>query len=102
MQAAFPHMRDQGGGSIVNICSLNGVNAHMFSLEYNASKEALRTMTRTAAVEWPELRIALTSGYVGEDVDAVLADTTWPLLRKPYSSDQLRALLERLSATPAS
>ena len=57
-------------------------------------------LARTAAVQWPELRIALTSGYVGEDVDAVLADTTWPLLRKPYSSDQLRALLERLSAAP--
>jgi NAD(P)-dependent dehydrogenase (short-subunit alcohol dehydrogenase family) len=52
MNAAFPHMRDQGAGSIINICSLNGVNAHMFSVEYNASKEALRTMTRTAAVEW--------------------------------------------------
>lgn len=57
-------------------------------------------LARTAAVQWPELRIALTSGYVGEDVDAVLADTTWPLLRKPYSSDQLRALLERMSAAP--
>lgn len=52
MQEAFPHLRDQGGGSFVNICSLNGVNAHMYSAEYNASKEALRTLTRTAAVEW--------------------------------------------------
>jgi NAD(P)-dependent dehydrogenase (short-subunit alcohol dehydrogenase family) len=52
MQAAFPHMRDQGRGSIINICSLNGVNAHMYTAEYNASKEALRTLTRTAAVEW--------------------------------------------------
>jgi NAD(P)-dependent dehydrogenase (short-subunit alcohol dehydrogenase family) len=52
MQAAFPHMKAQGGGSIVNICSLNGVNAHVFSLEYNTAKEAVRTMTRTAAVEW--------------------------------------------------
>jgi NAD(P)-dependent dehydrogenase (short-subunit alcohol dehydrogenase family) len=52
MQAAFPHMKAQGGGSIVNLCSLNGVNAHVFTLEYNAAKEALRTMTRTAAVEW--------------------------------------------------
>ena len=58
-------------------------------------------LAREAAARWPDLRIALTSGYVGEDVDAVLADTVWPLLRKPYSSDQLRALLERLSATPA-
>lgn len=52
MNAAFPHMRDGGGGSIINICSLNGVNAHMYTAEYNATKEALRTMTRTAAVEW--------------------------------------------------
>jgi NAD(P)-dependent dehydrogenase (short-subunit alcohol dehydrogenase family) len=52
MNAAFPHMREQGRGSIINVCSLNGVNAHMYTLEYNASKEALRTMTRTAAVEW--------------------------------------------------
>lgn len=52
MNAAFPHMRAQGRGSIINICSLNGVNAHMFTLEYNTSKEALRTLTRTAAVEW--------------------------------------------------
>jgi NAD(P)-dependent dehydrogenase (short-subunit alcohol dehydrogenase family) len=52
MKAAFPHMRDAGKGSIINICSLNGVNAHMFTLEYNMAKEALRTMTRTAAVEW--------------------------------------------------
>ncbi|HQV57494.1 MAG TPA: glucose 1-dehydrogenase [Ilumatobacteraceae bacterium] len=52
MQAAFPHMYANGWGRVVNICSLNGVNAHMGTLEYNASKEALRTMTRTAAREW--------------------------------------------------
>ncbi len=52
MRAAFPHMKARQSGSIINICSLNGVNAHMFTLEYNVSKEALRTLTRTAAVEW--------------------------------------------------
>lgn len=52
MQAAFPHMRRQGWGRIVNLCSLNGVNAHMGTLEYNSAKEALRTLTRTAAREW--------------------------------------------------
>ncbi|WP_312599398.1 hypothetical protein [Brevundimonas sp.] len=46
------------------------------------------------------MRIALVSGYVGDDVDEVLADTPWPLLRKPYSSDQLRGLLEQLTAAP--
>jgi NAD(P)-dependent dehydrogenase (short-subunit alcohol dehydrogenase family) len=52
MKAAFPHMRGAGWGRIVNICSLNGVNAHMGSVHYNSTKEALRTLTRTAAREW--------------------------------------------------
>jgi NAD(P)-dependent dehydrogenase (short-subunit alcohol dehydrogenase family) len=52
MQAAFPHMRRVGWGRIVNLCSLNGVNAHMYTAEYNAAKEALRALTRTAAREW--------------------------------------------------
>jgi NAD(P)-dependent dehydrogenase (short-subunit alcohol dehydrogenase family) len=52
MQCAHPHMRDQGGGRIINICSLNGVNAHMYTAEYNAAKEAVRALTRTAAREW--------------------------------------------------
>lgn len=52
MQAAFPLMKAQGWGRVVNLCSLNGVNAHMGSLEYNCAKEALRTLTRTAAREW--------------------------------------------------
>lgn len=52
MQAVFPHMKQQGGGSIINLCSLNGVNAHMFTMHYNTVKEGVRTLTRTAAVEW--------------------------------------------------
>jgi NAD(P)-dependent dehydrogenase (short-subunit alcohol dehydrogenase family) len=52
MQAAFPHMKAKGWGRVINLCSLNGVNAHMGSLEYNTAKEALRTATRTAAREW--------------------------------------------------
>ncbi|WP_327172121.1 MULTISPECIES: SDR family NAD(P)-dependent oxidoreductase [unclassified Streptomyces] len=52
MQSAFPHMKARGWGRVINMCSLNGVNAHMGTLEYNAAKEALRTLTRTAAREW--------------------------------------------------
>ncbi|MEH6569104.1 MAG: SDR family oxidoreductase [Halioglobus sp.] len=52
MQAAFSPMVDNGYGRIINICSLNGVNAHKYTAEYNAAKEAVRAYTRTAAVEW--------------------------------------------------
>jgi NAD(P)-dependent dehydrogenase (short-subunit alcohol dehydrogenase family) len=52
MQAAFPAMRAQGFGRIISLCSLNGVNAHIGTAEYNSAKEALRALTRTAAREW--------------------------------------------------
>ncbi|WP_239025881.1 SDR family NAD(P)-dependent oxidoreductase [Sphingomonas paeninsulae] len=52
MQAAFPAMKARGWGRIVNIGSLNGVNAHIGSAEYNVCKEALRALSRTAAREW--------------------------------------------------
>jgi NAD(P)-dependent dehydrogenase (short-subunit alcohol dehydrogenase family) len=52
MQAAYPHMRAHGRGNIISLCSLNGVNAHIGTTEYNGAKEALRALTRTAAREW--------------------------------------------------
>ncbi|WP_287011683.1 PAS domain S-box protein [Brevundimonas sp.] len=58
-------------------------------------------LARRAARDWPDMRIALTSGYVGDDVDGVLADAPWPFLRKPYSADQLRRLVEGTPAASA-
>ncbi len=52
MVAAQKIMKAKGWGRIINVCSLNGVNAHMGTAEYNTSKEALRAATRTAAREW--------------------------------------------------
>ena len=57
MEAAFPHMKARRWGRIINVASLNGVNAHMYSAEYNVGKEALRAYTRTAAREWAALGI---------------------------------------------
>ena len=45
------------------------------------------------------MRIMLTSGYAGEDVDVALADAPWPFLRKPYSGEQLREALGDLLIT---
>ncbi len=52
MAAALPIMKSNGWGRVINMCSLNGVNAHMGTVEYNSAKEALRAATRTAAREW--------------------------------------------------
>ena len=57
MQAALPELEKRGTGRVINLCSLNGVNAHMYSVQYNAAKEALRTLTRTAAREWASRQV---------------------------------------------
>ena len=49
MNAAFPGMKARNYGRIINMCSLNGVNAHKYTSEYNACKEAVRAYSRTAA-----------------------------------------------------
>ncbi len=57
MQAVFPLMHERNWGRIINIASLNGVNAHPYTVDYNAAKEALRALTRTAAREWARHQI---------------------------------------------
>ncbi len=52
MQAVLPVMKATRSGAVINMCSLNGVNAHMGTAQYNIAKEALRAASRTAAREW--------------------------------------------------
>lgn len=52
MQAVYPHMKEQGWGRIVNFASAAGITGMRGYGAYNASKEAIRAITRTAAREW--------------------------------------------------
>ena len=52
MEAAFPAMRDQGGGSIVNTCSVWGIQCPPNTSDYAGNKAALEGLTRSAAQEW--------------------------------------------------
>jgi NAD(P)-dependent dehydrogenase (short-subunit alcohol dehydrogenase family) len=52
MQAVHPHMQRQGWGRIVNFASSMGITGGSGFAAYNASKEAVRALTRTAAREW--------------------------------------------------
>jgi NAD(P)-dependent dehydrogenase (short-subunit alcohol dehydrogenase family) len=57
MQFAFPHMRDAGGGSIINMGSSYGIRCEPGFLAYAASKESIRTLTKTGAREWGKHKI---------------------------------------------
>src|SRR4051794_7579539 len=52
MQAVYPHMHSQQWGRIVNFASSMGITGGRGFAAYNASKEAIRALTRTAAREW--------------------------------------------------
>src|SRR3954463_16519951 len=52
MQAVYPHMAAAGWGRIVNFASAAGITGMRGYGAYNASKEAIRALTRTAAREW--------------------------------------------------
>jgi NAD(P)-dependent dehydrogenase (short-subunit alcohol dehydrogenase family) len=51
-QFAAPIMRDQGGGSIVNIASMGGYSGGASICAYAASKAALINLTKSMAQEW--------------------------------------------------
>lgn len=50
-QAVVPQMRQQGGGKIVNIASIVGLNPGRFQGIYSATKAALISLTRSLAME---------------------------------------------------
>lgn len=57
MQAVFPHMKEKGGGKIINFGSMSGQRGERGLGPYNVTKEAIRTLTRTAAREWGRYQI---------------------------------------------
>lgn len=70
------HMRDAGGGSIVNIGSMSGiiVNRPQWQPAYNASKAAVHHLSKSLAVEWAPYNIrvnALAPGYVKTEMAPV-------------------------------
>lgn len=70
MQAVYPAMARQRWGRIINMCSLNGVNAHPLTTDYNCAKEAVRTYTRTCAVEWAKDGITVNAICPGAATEA--------------------------------
>jgi len=57
MQAAFPHMKAQGGGRIINFTSLAAWNGERGLADYAAVKGAIAALSRTAALEWGKYNI---------------------------------------------
>lgn len=97
MRAVAPAMQRRGGGSIVNISSVDGMAGMANVIGYVASKFAVRGMTKTAAVELGSLGIRVNSvhpggvdtpmirppGFEGVDYDAMFARLPVPRCGTP-------------------
>jgi NAD(P)-dependent dehydrogenase (short-subunit alcohol dehydrogenase family) len=66
MKHAIPAMQHAGGGAIVNISSISGfVGQDKIHMAYNASKGAVRLMTKSAAVQYARDGIRVNSVHPG-------------------------------------
>ena len=90
MKYAIPEMQKAGGGSIVNISSISGmVGQKQVHMGYNASKGAVRIVTKSAAVQYAQDGIRVNSVHPG---------TMPPMLTSAVSTPEIRS--EMLAGVP--
>ena len=87
---AIPIMRAGGGGSIVNVSSIMGIVGSPTSPAYSAGKGAIRTFTKSTALQYAEDNIRANSVHPG------YADT--PMTEVEFAKPEVRQ--ELLAKTP--
>ena len=89
-KAAIPAMRTSGGGSIINLSSIAGLVGSAYSASYNATKGAVRLLTKSTAIQYAKDGIRANSIHPGL-VDTLMASE---LLSDPDLQ------VKRLASTP--
>ena len=75
MKLAVPAMRKAGGGSIINISSISGIVSLGYPA-YNASKGAVRLLTKNVAIQYSQQNIRVNSIHPGViNTDMMAGDT---------------------------
>lgn len=72
-QAAARRMKDNGGGSIVNLASINAINPSTLCGAYATAKAGVMCLTRQMAMEWGEYNIRVNSiapGFIDSGMSA--------------------------------
>lgn len=73
----YPHMKKQGGGSIIHISSIEGLHASPMMSAYNISKAALIMLGNNQAAEWGKDNIrvnVICPGFVKTKLSAALVE----------------------------
>ena len=97
---AIPHMLAQGGGSLINTSSVNGIVAEPFLTVYAASKGAIVMLSKGIALDYAKKGIrcnAIAPGWVDTPVNYAHAE-----LLGGSSTSTPRSTRSSPSAAPAS
>ena len=77
-QAAYPHLKAAGGGSIINIASVSGARPSPGTAIYGAAKAGLLNLTQSLAQEWGKDQIRVNAIIAGlmttENAEATYGD----------------------------
>ena len=73
LRSAFEPMKEAGGGSIVNVSSIDGLQAKNGIIAYASTKWAIRGMTKVAAIEFGRHNIRVNSLHPG-GVDTIMGN----------------------------
>ena len=65
MQAVFASLKANGGGSIINVSSIDGLQSKNSLVAYSSTKWAVRGMTKAAAMEMGQFNIRVNSVHPG-------------------------------------
>ncbi|MFC8385736.1 glucose 1-dehydrogenase [Nocardia sp. NPDC056952] len=106
MQAAVPAMKEAGGGSIVNISSVEGMRGSPGLHGYTATKFAVRGLTKSAALELAPQGIRVNSVHPGlistPMTEGIPADFLQIPLARAAEPDEVSALVAYLASDESS
>jgi NAD(P)-dependent dehydrogenase (short-subunit alcohol dehydrogenase family) len=80
MQLCYPHFKVRGGGAVINFASGVGTQGMPGGGAYAAAKEAIRGITKVAAMEWGKdnIRVNAVCPLASRDPDASWISDTLP------------------------
>jgi 3alpha(or 20beta)-hydroxysteroid dehydrogenase len=113
MQSVFESLKANGGGSIINVSSIDGLQSKNSLVAYSSTKWAVRGMTKAAAMEMGKFKIRVNSVHPGgiftamhgsefmsqEDADSFYKNHAIPRVGLPREVAALSAFLASDEAT---
>ena len=100
-RAAVPLIREQGGGSIINVASVSGHSGLGGMADYNSAKAAMLAMTKTLAQDLAGRRHPGQCGQPGPDSHSAVGTHCRRQLRRRRGRERRRGLHQPRRSVPA-